>query len=85
MTTSPDHDEYAAAAAQPPQGDTVKPYLKSGAAFVIAFATALYATVQGRTDVGTMKTSDWLIVVLGALVTAGATFYAPYESTKPSA
>ncbi len=47
---------------------------KAIVAFVLAFLTALYATIQGRTDLDTMKLIDWLIVVLGAAVTAGATY-----------
>lgn len=53
--------------------DPTRP-LKAIAAFVLAFLTALYATVQGRTDLDTMGALDWGIVVLGAVVTAGATY-----------
>jgi hypothetical protein len=47
---------------------------KAAVAFVLAFLTALYATLQGRPDVEQMKLLDWGIVVLGAVVTAGATY-----------
>jgi uncharacterized membrane protein YcaP (DUF421 family) len=47
---------------------------KAVVAFVLAFLTALYATLQGRTDLESMKALDWVIVVLGAVVTAGATY-----------
>ncbi len=47
---------------------------KAVAAFVLAFLTALYASVQGRTDLNDLGTLEWLIVVLGALVTAGAVY-----------
>ena len=50
-----------------------KPY-KAAIAFVLAFLTALYATVQGRTDLDSMRVADWFIVILGALVTAGAVY-----------
>lgn len=53
--------------------DPKRPY-KAIAAFVLTFLTALYATIQGRTDLDTMKLADWLIVLLGAVVTAGATY-----------
>lgn len=56
-----------------------KPY-KAVVAFVLAFLTALYATLQGRTDLDTMKVGDWLIVILGAVVTAGAV----YVTTNPA-
>lgn len=57
----------------PAKPDPLRPW-KAVAAFVLSFLTALYATVQGRTDLGDMHVSDWLIVVLGALVTAGGTY-----------
>lgn len=50
-----------------------KPY-KAVVGFVIAFLTALLATVQGRTDLDTMAVRDWLIVVVGALITAGGVY-----------
>lgn len=50
-----------------------KPY-KAIVSFVLAFLTALYATIQGRTDLNTMKVTDWLIVIIGAVVTAGGTY-----------
>lgn len=50
-----------------------KPY-KAAVAFALAFLTALYASVQGRTDLGNMKALDWMIVVLGAIVTAGGVY-----------
>lgn len=50
-----------------------KPY-KAVVAFVLAFLTALYATLNGRADLDSMKLLDWAIVVLGAVVTAGAVY-----------
>lgn len=50
-----------------------KPY-KAVAGFVLTFLASLLATVQGRTDLDTMGAADWLIVVGGALVAAGAVY-----------
>jgi len=47
---------------------------KAWLAAVVAAAASFVATVQGRTDLDTMKSADWVIVVLSALV-AGATVY----------
>ncbi len=52
---------------------TTQPF-KAVAAFVLAFLTALYASIQGRTDLNDLGTIEWLIVILGAVVTAGAVF-----------
>ncbi len=60
--------------------DPKRPY-KAVAAFVLSFLTALYATLQGREDLDSTRLVDWLIVVLGAIVTAGAT----YAVTNPKA
>lgn len=56
-----------------PDNPLTKPY-KAVAAFVLAFIGAMVATVQGRTDIDSMKLIDWLIVVGSALVTAGAVY-----------
>lgn len=53
--------------------DPKRPY-KAVVAFILAFLTALYATLQGRPDLENLKPLDWGIIVLGALVTAGATY-----------
>ena len=50
-----------------------QPY-KAVAAFVLTFIGALIATIQGRTDINTMKPLDWLIVVGSALATAGTVY-----------
>lgn len=50
-----------------------KPY-KAVAGFVLTFLGTLIATVQGRTDLDSMKLIDWCIVVGSALVTAGAVY-----------
>lgn len=54
---------------------------KAWAAAVVAALTSLLATLQGRTDLGTMGTADWLIVVLSAVV-AGATVWAVPNQPK---
>jgi Flp pilus assembly protein protease CpaA len=50
------------------------PNAKAIVAAVIAFLSTLLATLQGRTDVETMRVVDWLIVV-GAAVVAGLVVY----------
>lgn len=47
-----------------------KPY-KAIAAFVLTVVATMIATLQGRTELDTMKLIDWVIVVGSALVTAG--------------
>jgi hypothetical protein len=54
---------------------------KAVGGFAAAFLVALYATVQGRTDLDTMKPLDWGIVVLGSLATAGVVYFAPNRPT----
>ena len=41
--------------------------------FVGTFIFALWASVKDRTDLDTMTTVQWIVVVLGALATAVAT------------
>ena len=50
-----------------------KPY-KAVAAFVLAFIAAFVATLQGRPTLDNMKLIDWVIIVGGALVTAGTVY-----------
>lgn len=47
---------------------------KAWVAAALAALTSLVATVQGRTDLDTMKATDWLIVVVSAIV-AGLTVW----------
>ena len=58
---------------EPVIADPKRPY-KAYLAFALAFATALYATLQGRPTLEGMKVMDWLIVILGAVVVAGGTY-----------
>lgn len=50
-----------------------KPH-KAVYAFIMTFVGALLATVQGRTDVDSMKAVDWIIVIGSALVVAGGVY-----------
>lgn len=50
---------------------------KTYVAFGVAFLTALVTTIQGRTDLDSMSVQQWLVVVLSALVTAGAVWTVP--------
>lgn len=54
---------------------------KAWVAALIAALAAVVATIQGRTDLDTMKPVDWLIVVLSAVVAGGSVYTVP---NKPS-
>jgi hypothetical protein len=54
---------------------------KAWIAALIAALASVVATVQGRTDLDTMKPVDWLIVVLSAVVAGGTVYLVP---NKPS-
>jgi len=56
--------------------NSTQPY-KSIVGFVVAFATALVTTIQGRTDLNTMGVQQWIVVVLSALVVAGTVYVTP--------
>jgi hypothetical protein len=55
------------------EADPKRPY-KALVAFVLSFIVALSAAVAGKTDLDTMGWQGWLVVVLGALATAAATY-----------
>jgi hypothetical protein len=63
-----------------PANVPTKPY-KAVLGFVLTFLGTLAATVQGRTDLDTMKPVDWAIVIISALVVAGGV----YGITNPPA
>lgn len=63
--------------------DPRRPY-KAVAAFALSFLTALYATLQGRTDLDSTRPLDWVIIIIGAVVTAGATYAVSNPSTYDS-
>lgn len=48
---------------------------KAGVAAIVAALTSFVATVQGRTDVDSMRLVDWLIVAAAAVI-AGLSVYA---------
>lgn len=56
---------------------------KAWIAAIVAGLASLVATVQGRTDVDTMKAIDWLIVVASALVAGLATYTVPNKPPTP--
>ena len=77
MTTQPNHDEYAAAAAQPNQGGNMKPYLKGLYAGLVAFAGGV-TTAQADGITGT----EWTAIGVATVVAAVGVFYVPYKSTN---
>lgn len=50
-----------------------QPY-KAVAGFALTMLGTLLATLQGRTDLDTMRAMDWLIIVGSSLVTAGVVY-----------
>jgi hypothetical protein len=79
MTTSNNHDEYAAAAAQPNQGGSMKPYLKGLYAALVAFAGGVTAA-QADGITGT----EWTTIGVATVFAAVGVFYVPYKSTRPT-
>lgn len=49
-------------------------------AFIGAFIFALWASIQGRPEIDTLKATDWLIIILGAVVTALGAAGATYQT-----
>lgn len=58
--------------------DPTKPY-KAVVGFILSFATAVFVAVQGREDLETLSTVEWLVIFLGAFVTAAGV----YATTNP--
>lgn len=54
---------------------------KAYIAAIVAALTSLIATLQGRTDLDTMRVVDWLIVVGSALVAGLAVYSLPNKPT----
>lgn len=52
---------------------------KAWVAALIAALASVVATVQGRTDLDTMKPVDWVIVVLSAVVAGGTVYMVPNQ------
>jgi hypothetical protein len=81
MTTSNNHDEYAAAAAQPNQGGSMKPYLKAAVTFAAAYVTTLGVQEQG-VDVTQLSDGDFGRALLVAIPTTVLMFFTKYQSTR---
>jgi uncharacterized membrane protein len=61
---------------------------KAIVAFVIAFATSLLAQIQDKTSFTDLTPLQWVVVVVSAMVTAGAVYLIPPGSglvTPPAA
>lgn len=56
---------------------------KAWLAAVVTGLASFTATVQGRTDLDTMKTVDWLIVILSAVVAGVTVYQMPNKDTAP--
>ncbi len=54
---------------------------KAAVAAIIVALSAFIATVQGRTDIETMGTVDWIIVVISAVVAGLVVYIAPNRPT----
>ena len=50
---------------------------KAIVAFVLAFATSLLAQIQDKTEFTDLSSMQWVIVVVSAVVTAGAVYLIP--------
>jgi hypothetical protein len=48
--------------------------------FLGAFFVALITAVSGRTDLDTLKTDQWVAILVGAVLTAGATYGGTYKT-----
>ncbi len=51
-------------------------------AFILTFAAALLASLRGQPTLDGMGAVDWIIVVLSAIVTAGAVYGATNPPTR---
>lgn len=56
-----------------PANAPTQPY-KAIVAFVLTFLATLLASIEGNGNIGDMGWTDWLTVVLSAVITAGAVF-----------
>lgn len=65
----------------PPPPTPTQPY-KAIVAGVLTFLTALYFELQGRETVEGMNASEWIMVFLGAIVVAGATWAVPNPAKR---
>lgn len=60
----------------PPPPTPTQPY-KAVVAGVLAFLGALLIELRGRENLESMTTMEWLIIIIAAIVTAGATWAVP--------
>jgi hypothetical protein len=56
--------------------------VKAFVAFVLTFAATLLATLRARPTLDGMGAVDWIIIVLSAIVTAGAVYGATNPPTR---
>lgn len=52
---------------------------KAVVGFIFGFLTSLVAQVQDKTEFGDLTSLQWLVVVVSALVTAGAVYVVPNQ------
>lgn len=55
---------------------------KAWVAAAVATLASLVATLQGRTDLDTMRAVDWLIVLASALAAGGTVWAAPNKDRR---
>lgn len=48
--------------------------------FLLAFAGAVFVSIKDRTDLDSMQASDWLAVIVSALVVAGGAGGVTYKA-----
>jgi hypothetical protein len=75
MTTSNNHDEYAAAAARP--RSDMKPYLKALGGAAAAFAGSFGAATGDGVTAG-----EWSFILGSTIAGAFLVFFTPYKSTN---
>ena len=56
---------------------------KAWVAAVVAGLASFIATVQGRTDLESMRAIDWVIVVLSAIVACLTVYIVPNKPSTP--
>lgn len=58
------------------KADPSRPY-KAVVAFLGTFLVSLFAALQDKTELDTMSVNQWILVILGALVSAAVTYGVP--------
>ena len=64
-----------------PAPNTAQTPTKAVVAAVAVALASMLATLQGRTDLGSMRVIDWVIVVLSAVVAGLAVYVVPNKQT----